>query len=51
MTKTRGKVAKTRSLHYTVHGLLAGTNVDVTPHFTYFPIDNDFSKMSKFLSI
>jgi hypothetical protein len=28
-----------------------GTYVNVTPLFTYFPIDDDFSKMCKFLSI
>jgi hypothetical protein len=30
---------------------LTGTYVNVNPLFTYFPIDDDFSKMCKFLSI
>jgi hypothetical protein len=51
MTKNRGKVAWTRSLHYAVHGSKTGTNVNVNPLFTDFPIDDDFSKICKFLSI
>jgi hypothetical protein len=51
MTKNRGKVAKTRSLHYAAHGSMAGTYVNVNPLFTCFPIDDDFSKICKFLSI
>ena len=45
------KKIEEKSLHYAVHGSMTGSYVNVNPLFTYFPIDDDFSKMCKFMSI